>query len=189
MRHFIFLVACICQLVMIVGCSAPEAASLAFVCEGKDAGKTMTLSVVYEGAESGTLKGKTSFGDLDLTATRTEADQTYERETRKVTRVSASGPANILMPDAKALDACIAAEKTADDTDGEMAILSCLLKVPDGAAPVAADVFLMFAIDPLVFQDSAVEVTRRYKDPSAALGKPVSLNALPPLGCKSTPKD
>ena len=171
------------------GGTTVRAGSLSFECQGQDAGKIMTLSVVYDGEAEGKLTGKTSFGDVSFIASKKEGEEAYEGHNRRVVAIDASGPAKVTMPDAAALDECLTAEKNADDPDGELALLSCVTKVPDGAAPVPADVFIKLAIDPLVFQDSAAEIRRRYTDASTALGRKLTLEALPPLSCKSAKKE
>lgn len=161
--------------------SAAGAADLKFECRGDDNGKPMTLSLVYSGGSSGQLVGSSSFGALSLKATMQSTEEVYVGKARKVVVVDASGTVPVSMPDTAAFNACLAKKKDKVDPDGTMAILACHGSVPSAASRVPTDVFIKIVIDPLVFQDAAAEVRRRFAEPSPALGRKVTLEALPPL--------
>lgn len=168
--------------------ASAHAETLSFECKGPDNGRPMSLSLVYEGDAAGTLAGTTSFGALSLKATKQTGEEAFEGKSRKVVLIDAGGTANVAMPGPAAFEACLAAKKSAEDEDGTLAVLACHASVADGASPIAADVFIKIMIDPLVFVDSAAEVRRRFPDESAALGRKVTLEALPPLDCTSNAK-
>lgn len=109
-----------------------HAETLTINCEDKSFGKTSDLTLVYDGGSSGTLKIKGSFGEMALPASKEiRADESGT----EVTGIRATGPANVLMPEKAAIEACVNG-KLKDEDIVYMAISSCAASAPIGKEPI-----------------------------------------------------
>ena len=91
------------------------------------------------GAE-GKQKVITEFNDIILPATKQSGVGQ--------TGIIASGPAEVLMPDKAALEACIGSKAAPGDEDMVTnALLSCRAETPNGAAPIEIKVQVQILLD------------------------------------------
>jgi hypothetical protein len=170
-------VGCGALLVATLAAGPAWAQSLVLKCEERGESATAPMSMVYEGAASGTLKVTGSFGEMTLPARREDREG--------ITGIRAFGNATVLMPDPSALDACIAARRaggTAPDPDVDaLSVFACSEKLPNGPTPVAVTATVEIAlIEPPVAQ---VFLRRSYVEKSGVTGEIITLESVPPPSC------
>ncbi len=159
-----------------------HAETLTFNCEDKSLGKTSVLTLVYEGDNSGTLNVKGSFGDMALPASKEiRADESGT----EVTGIRASGPANVLMPEKSAIEACVNGKLKPEELKDEdivyMAISSCAADAPIGKEPIPIKAYAEIAI--MEPPSAYVFVTRTYVESTTLAGGVIKLDTVPPPNC------
>lgn len=178
-------------LVLSASGQATLAETLSFKCEEQDAGGSAEMTAVYEGDRSGTLKLKTSFGEIELPATMETREREIEGMELKATGIRASGPAIVKMPDRASIEACIAA-KTKPDQAGDEDIFSLLLEscrpaAALGKTPIqikaSVEIAMMHAESAGQPPDVEVYVKRTYLEKSAVPGGTFAIESFPPPKC------
>lgn len=170
-------------LLLAVGCGgSAQAETISLNCEaGNNLGMpSPAMTMVYEGADSGTLTVKSTFGEIKLPANRIVVEKTEDDgKTVSVVNLRASGPAKVLMPDKAAVEACAKGKLKPDEAKDKdivfMTLMSCLASTPQGSTPVdvtaAAEIALL---DP-----PYVGFRRIYTEPGTLSDEPVKLEAFP----------
>lgn len=136
----------------------------------------------YSGGASGTLKVTGFFGDMQLTATRTDQTSTVGGETFNVIGIRARGPANARMPEKASMESCLAKNSKPNDPDLVYHTNLCQQQAPLSETALAIDADITITVIDAPLAD--VYITRAFKDASAATGKPIKVETLPPLQCK-----
>lgn len=136
----------------------------------------------YSGGASGTLKVTGFFGDMQLTATRTNKTSTAGGETFEIIGISARGPANGRMPEKANMESCLAKTSKPNDPDLVYHTNLCQQQAPLSQTPVAIDADITITV--LEAPDADVYIMRSFKDASPTTGKPIKVETLPPLSCK-----
>jgi hypothetical protein len=164
---------------------------LSFKCEEQDARGPAEMTAIYEGEQSGTLKLKASFGEIELPATMETRTSEIEGMELKATGIRASGLAIGRMPDRASIEACIAA-KTKPDQAGDEDIFSLLLEscrpsAQLGNAPIevkaSVEIAMMHAESAGQPPDVEVYVKRTYLEKSAVPGGTFAIESFPPPKC------
>lgn len=171
------------------GCTAGAAETMSIRCEADAvAGGIPALSLTYEGDDSGTLTIASSLGEMVLPATREEREGENEGAKYTVIGITASGPANLLISDKAAMEACIAGRtpgEQANDPDFvTMAADACRREVPLATArlPINARAEIAVMEAPGVY----VYLTLTYADKSNVPGEHITIETLPPPSCVVT---
>lgn len=165
-------------------CSPSSAqGNLKVVCDANPELKIASESTFdYNGGASGTLKVAGFFGDMQLTARRTDKTSTAGGETFEIIGISARGPANARMPEKAAMESCLAKNSKLDDADLVYHTNLCQQQTPLSKTPVAIDADITITV--LEAPNADVYITRSFKDASPTTGKPIKVETLPPLQCK-----
>ena len=187
----------ILSLVLLTGIHSARAETLSFTCEEQDAGKPTEMTAVYEGGQSGTLKLKASFGEIDLPATMETREREIEGMQLKATGIRAIGSATVIMPDRGAIETCIAA-KTKPEQVGDEDIFSLLLESCRSEAPLSkssipvrasVEIAMMHAEETGQPPDVEVYVKRTYAEKSAVPGGTFAIESFPPPRCRRIDSD
>jgi hypothetical protein len=136
------------------------------------------LTFAYSGGATGTLTGKTPWGDISMPArlAGSVAGNNYA--------VNAIANINLLMPDKAALETCLTTKaKPGELNDPDMLsvlVLGCDGKVPAGQAAVPATMEVQIAV-----QDGEIDafITRKYAEASSVAGGRIELSSIPPPSC------
>src|SRR5215213_6848622 len=103
------------------GCTAGGVAAETMSIQCQETSGFPAMSLAYEGGASGTLSVASSLGEISLPATREEREGENEGAKYTATGIQAFGPANVLMPERAAMEACIAGRATGDQAqDADM---------------------------------------------------------------------
>ncbi len=172
-----------------VGLTLPaHAATLTFTCEEKDTAKPSTMSVVYEGEATGTLKVVASFGELSLPATKEETEVDVDGQKVRQIGIRAFGEAKVMMPEKVGFDACIVKSRLPDTDDDILGVMGCRNQVAPVStkATVSVEVVTGGAVGgPLVFLNRTyVEDSKDYLAGNGKKGGRIAIEAVPPPGCK-----
>ncbi len=164
-----------------------SAASLAFTCEEKDAGKPATMTLTYEGEATGTLKVVASFGEMLLPATKEETEVEVDGQKVKQTGIRAFGEAKIMMPEKAAFEACIVKSRMPDMDDDILGVMGCRSQVAPAPtdATVNVEVVMGGAVGgPLVFLNRTyVEQSIDYLAGNGKKGGRIAIESVPPPAC------
>ena len=160
-----------------------QAETITLACEANQSWQSPAMTMVYKGADSGTLTVKSEFGEMALPARKETREGPDEKGgTRSVVGILASGPAKVIMPDKKAAEECTKSKLTGDQAQDKeivfVTMMGCLGSVPKGTQPVDVNAYATISLlDP---PDAFVELTRTYVEPSGLPGgEPVKVEAYP----------
>jgi hypothetical protein len=165
-----------------------QAETIAVECEANQSWQSPAMTMVYEGADSGTLTVKGEFGEMSLPARKLTREGPDEKGgTRTVVNLVGAGPAKVIMPDKKAAEECAKGKLPGDQAQDKdivfVTMMGCLASVPKGTEPV--DINAHASISLLDPPDMFVEFTRTYVEPSTLPGgEPIKVEAFPT--CKLT---
>jgi len=164
----------------LLGGGAARAETIRVACAANIGFNAPEMALVYEGGESGSLTVTGGFGTMQLPASK-QVREGADDDGQPLTAINihASGPANILMPDKAALEACVSEKlvpEYANDIDVIYAtIMGCAQDVPPSAAPVAINASVDITLTPEVF----LGYTRTYDGPTNLPGGEIKLDAFP----------
>lgn len=160
-----------------------QAETISLSCEANQSWQSPAMTMVYEGADSGTLTVKSEFGEMALPARKETREGPDDKGgTRSVVGILASGPAKVIMPDKKAAEECTKGKLTGDQAQEKdivfVTMMGCLGSVPKGTEPVDINAYATISLlDP---PDAFVEFIRTYVEPSTLPGgEPVKVEAFP----------
>jgi hypothetical protein len=170
------------SLLLVASCGgSAQAETISVSCEESQSWQSPAMTLVYEGADSGTLTIKGEFGEMALPATKEKREGPDEQGgTRSVVGIRASGPAKVIMPDKKAAEECAKGKLTGDQAQDKdivfVTMMGCLGTVPKGTEPVDINAYTTVALlDP---PDAYVEFIRTYVEPSNLPGsEPVKVES------------
>lgn len=163
--------------------SSSAQADLKIVCDANAELKiTGETTFDYSGGTSGTLKVAGFFGDMQLTATRTDETSKVGGETFNVIGIRARGPGNARMPEKASMERCLEKNSKPDDADLVYYTNLCKQQAPLSNTPVAIDAEITITVINAPLAD--VYITRAFKEESAVIGKSIKVETLPPLQCK-----
>jgi hypothetical protein len=188
--------AAILSLALLTGIHSARAETLSFACEEQDAGAPAEMTAVYEGGQSGTLKLKASFGEIELPATMKTREREIEGIQLKATGIRAVGSATVIMPDRGAIETCIAAktkpEQVGDEDIFSLLLESCRPEAPLSKSPipvqVSVEIVMMHAEEAGQPPDVEVYVKRTYPEKSAVPGSTFAIESFPPPRCRMIDK-
>jgi hypothetical protein len=160
-----------------------QAETVSIKCEASQGWQAPAMTMVYEGADTGTLTLKSEFGEMSLPATKEHREAVGDDgEKQSATGIRATGPAKVLMPDKAAAEACAKGKLTPEQSqDSDIVfttILGCLGQVAMGQAPIDIKASAEIAIvePPSV----SVGLKRIYLEPSTLPGgEPIAVEAYP----------
>jgi hypothetical protein len=159
-----------------------SAEAIAIACAANPALNAPAMTLVYEGAASGTLTITAPFGEMALPATRERRSGADDAGAElSAVGIRAAGPATVLMPDKAAIEACVTGKLSADQlADADivfMTVMGCAGETPLASAPVVIDVSAEVALTP--DGGTFVGVTRTYPEPTELAIETIALEAYP----------
>ena len=172
------------SIMTVAACSGTaQAETISIKCEASQGWQAPAMTIVYDGADTGTLTVKSSFGEMTLPASKETRDEVGEDgQKQSATGIRAVGPAKVAMPDKTAAEACAKGKLTPEQSQDldiiYATMLGCLGQVPTGQSPIdiKASVEISVTDPPAAY----VGLKRTYLEPSALPGgEPVSVEAYP----------
>jgi hypothetical protein len=135
------------------------------------------LKIGCTGAASGKVTVNAAFGKLSLPATREEREQ--GGKSVRATLIRADGTADVLMPECKGVDACLAGKvQPGENADvAALYLMSCLASTANGATPSAVQASVSIALVP-IDGDTYREVFVSRTDPATAGSEPMKIETL-----------
>ncbi len=160
---------CLLAIAFVLGSAgSASAGTIRAKCQGQDADKPFTMTLVYEGEDSGTLKIGGLFGDMNLPAGKRSRHSVVAGETIDATQIGGGAEVPLVMPDKVAIEACVKGKLSPDQIkDADVVFItipSCAAAAPPTTEPIPVTVYAEFTyLDPqtvnLVFKRTYLEKT------------------------------
>lgn len=126
------------------------AETITLKCTGEDSGKPYTMTMTYEGGDSGTLKIGGSFGDMSFPAGKRTRDSVVAGENIHAVQVWGGADLPLVVPDKTAIETCIKGKLPPDQvTNADIVFItipSCAAAAPPTAQPITVKVYAEFTV-------------------------------------------